>query len=1269
MEDQDKSKTQLLNELATMRQQMAALQQQVADLEGVVSRCKQTEEELRSSQERFHQFVLSISDHIYVTEITEANERLNRYLSPHIESLTGHSQAAYLADWSLWSYHTIHPDDRAAAAAQAARLAQGHNSETEYRLVRTDNQTLWVRDSARVEPVGNSKIVYGVVADITERKHREMALAKLLELSRTLVTIHDPTLVLDEAIKLAVKVAPAADRGSLQLLDDDAKTLRTVAISSPDESLEEIITFRPEEGIAGHALANNRTINVPDVLGDERFIPGKKRLRFRSLLVAPLVVKGRLLGTISLSSEQVEAFSQADEALVQLIADQIASALENARLFMSHVQAEKLRKAHQFLQSIIDALASHIAILDEQGQIIAVNANWRRHAAANRYVSADGGGSEASEWSMNYLKISRSTKGPYTKAGSAVAEGIHQVMAEEREQFYLEYASPNSIGRPASAETQWYGVRITRFQSEGANRVVVAHEDITERKAAEEALRASEEKYRNLTNQLPVGVYRLTQAGQFIYANPALAAILGYDSVTELMQVSAQNVFDMDEAEAGHPWEKQLGQWQKWAEAEHPFEIICNDIKLRTQNGGQIWGRDTARIMLDERGQIDYIDGIIQDITEHKEAEAALQASESRFRSLVQYSSDIITLLDADRTALYISSPVKRILGYPPEALIGQNVLDYVHPEDSRVVQTRFAYVAHRPGIGRTPIEFRIRHANGAWVWMEAVANNLLNDPNVRGVVVNARDINNRKRTEEQLRLLATAIGSTDDGVLITDTRPEPAGPRIVFVNKGLCRMTGYNQEELIGQKPDQFQGPKSDRTILNQLKGELAAGQSFNLETINYRQDNSEYHAAWHISPVLNASGQITHYVSIQRDVTELKLLEAQFLQAQKMEAIGRLAGGVAHDFNNLLTIIKGYSEMLLMKLHPDDPLRLDVEEVKRAGDQAAALTHRLLIFSRQEMVQPKALDLNTIIIDMEKMFRRLIGEDIQLITALEPALTPVKADSGQMEQVIMNLVVNARDAMPQGGTLTIETRNVTLDDAEAGHPYQPQPPSTQSGQYVQLMVSDTGVGIDEKAMIHIFEPFYTTKERGKGTGLGLSTVYAIVNQSKGNIQVRSTPGQGTTFTIYLPCLDETDEAVSQRAQNGLLRRTERGTETVLLVEDEKGVRELAKRTLRHQGYHILEAEHGDEALQICEAYQGPIHLLLTDVIMPNRMSGRELAEQLKILLPDTKILYMSGYTDDIIVQHGVLDASVNFLQKPFNPSDLLYKVREVLDEANQGS
>jgi PAS domain S-box-containing protein len=1238
MEDQDKSKAQLLNELATIRQQMAALQQQVTDLEAVVSRCKQTEEELRSSQERFYQFVLSISDHIYVTEITKDQERLNRYLSPHIESLTGHSQAAHLADWSLWPYQTIHPDDRAAAAAQAARLAQGCNSEMEYRLVRADGQIIWVRDSARVETVDSSKMVYGVVADITERKHREMALAKLLELSRALVTIHDPTLVLDEAIKLAVNIAPAADRGSLQLLDDDAKTLRTVAISSPDEPIEEIITFRPGEGIAGHALVNNRTINVPDVLEDERFILGRKRLRFRSLLVAPLVVKGRLLGTMSLSSEKIGAFSQADEALVQLIADQIASALENARLFISHVQAEKLRKAHQFLQSIIDALASHIAILDEQGQIIAVNANWRRHAAANRYASPDG------DWSMNYLKICRSTRGPYAEAGPAVAEGIRQVMAAESEQFYLEYRVPNST------ETQWYGARITRFESEGAIRVVVAHEDITERKTAEEAVRASEEKYRNLTNQLPVGVYRLTKAGEFIYANPALAAILGYDSVNEIMQAPARDVFDdLDERE------QQLGQWK------NGFEVICNDIKLRTQNGGQIWGRDTARIILNEHGQIDYIDGIIQDITEHKEAEAALQASESRFRSLVQYSSDIITLLDADRTVLYVSSPVERILGYPPEALIGQNVLDYVHPEDLRPVRTRFAYVAHHPGIGRRPIEFRIRHANGAWVWMEAVGNNLLNDPNVRGVVVNARDINNRKRTEEQLRLLAIAIGSTDDGVLITDTQPEPAGPRIVFVNRGLCRMTGYNQEELVGQKPDLFQGLKSDRTILNQLKGELSAGQSFNLETINYRQDGSEYHAAWHISPVLNASDQITHYVSIQRDVTELKLLEAQFLQSQKMEAIGRLAGGVAHDFNNLLTIIKGYSEMLLIKLHPDDPLCLDVEEIKRAGDQAAVLTHRLLIFSRQEMVQPRALDLNSIISDMEKMLRRLIGEDIQLVMALEPSLTPVKADAGQMEQVIMNLVVNARDAMPQGGCLTIETRNVRLDD-----PYLLQSPSLQSGQYVQLTVSDTGIGIDEQAMVHIFEPFYTTKERGKGTGLGLSTVYAIINQSKGSIQVRSTPGQGTTFTIYLPCLDETDQAVSQRASNGMVRRSEQGTETVLLVEDEKGVRELAKRALRHQGYHILEAEHGDEALQICQAYQGPIHLLLTDVIMPNRMSGRELAEQVKALLPDTKILYMSGYTDDVIVQHGVLDASVNFLQKPFNPSDLLRKVREVLDETN---
>ncbi len=1234
MEDDIKTKAQLLEELATMRKSMARLTQRVTDLEATAVAHQQTEEKLQLlSAERFFQVVLSISDHIYVTQVTEDGWRQNLYLSPEVETLTGYPRTKMMANWSFWPSQIVHPDDRAAAAVQAAQLALGQNSEVEYRLIRADGEIIWVRDRAGVESAGTSKIVYGAVTDVTKRKRREAALGKLLELSRALVTILDPTPALDKAIELAVDIVPAADRGSLQLLDEAGQTLRTAATSKPDEELKQTLTFRSGEGIAGSALANNQPVNVPDVLTDERFIPGSLPLRFRSLLVAPLVVKGRLLGTISLSSEQVGAFTQADETLVQLIADQVAAALENARLFASHLQTEELRKEHQFLQATIDALAAHIAILDESGRIMAVNASWRHFAEANNYPNPDCG------LGLNYLEACRSATGPNAEEAPLVAEGIREVMSGQRRQFYLEYACH------APAQKQWYGVRVTRFQNEGRIWAVIAHEDVTERRVMEEALRESEEKYRTLTNQLPVGVYRATVTGKFVYANPALAAMLGYDSVLELIRASAKDRFDNP-----HEHEKLLQQWTTGG------GISLYEMKLRTKTGTRIWVRDIGRAVFDEHGEVKHIDGIVQDITEQKEAVEALLASEGRFRSLVQNSSDIIIVIDAGGVVHYVSPPVERILGRKSENIIGQSIYRNIHPEDTPSIRAQLTNASQQPGVG-SPIEFRTRRANGNWIWMEAVGNNLLGDPNVKGIVINARDVTQRRQAEEQLRLLAAAISSIEEGVLITDTQPAPLGPEIVFVNKGLCQLTGYPEEELLGQTPQLFLGPKTEQALLNQLEGKLVSGQSFSAETVNYRQDGSEYHAAWHISPVVDPAGRVTHYVSIQRDVTQLKLLEAQFLQMQKMEAVGRLAGGVAHDFNNLLTVIKGYSELLLSNLDEQSPLRRDVEQIEQAGEQATSLTRQLLIFSRQEMVQPKVLNLNSIVNNTEQMLQRLIGKDIHLVTVRDPSLELIKADPGRMEQVIMNLMINARDAMPQGGQLRLETANVIVNE-----PLFLQPMTVQPGRYVQLTISDTGTGMDEETLSHIFEPFYTTKEQNKGTGLGLSTVYAIVTQMNGSIQVNSELGQGTTFKIYLPCLSDLDEG-SPQDNAGVEVEAIKGTETILLVEDEEAVRGLARRVLLEQGYHVLEAQHGDEALRLCEQYQQPIHLLLTDVIIPGEVSGRELAERLEHLLPQTKVLFISGYTDDIIVYHGVMNASVAFLQKPFTPTKLLHKVREVLD------
>jgi two-component system cell cycle sensor histidine kinase/response regulator CckA len=390
------------------------------------------------------------------------------------------------------------------------------------------------------------------------------------------------------------------------------------------------------------------------------------------------------------------------------------------------------------------------------------------------------------------------------------------------------------------------------------------------------------------------------------------------------------------------------------------------------------------------------------------------------------------------------------------------------------------------------------------------------------------------------------------------------------------------------------------------------------------------------------------------QRAEEALHQSEEQLRQSQKMEAVGKLAGGVAHDFNNLLTAITCHSELSLRRLRRSDPVCRNIEAIKKASERAAALTHQLLAFSRKQVLQLKVLDINNVVVETNKLLRRLIGEDVDLLTVLEPTLGQIKADPGQIGQVLMNLSVNARDAMPHGGKLTIETTNVYIDEE-----YARRHVSIDAGWYVMLKVSDTGCGMDADTQKRIFEPFFTTKEVGKGTGLGLSTVYGIVKQSGGSIWVYSEVGVGTTFKIYLPRTDSVFDSLEVQSDHD---ESPLGTETVLLVEDEEMVRDMAHEILRMSGYRVLEARHGGEALSVSEQHDGPIHLMLTDVVMP-QMSGRELAERLVPLRPGLRVLYMSGYTDDAIVHHGVLDEGMAFIEKPFTPNALARKVREALD------
>lgn len=673
-------------------------------------------------------------------------------------------------------------------------------------------------------------------------------------------------------------------------------------------------------------------------------------------------------------------------------------------------------------------------------------------------------------------------------------------------------------------------------------------------------------------------------------------------------------------------------------------QLLAHEFRVVWSDGSVHWLAGRGGFTYDEQGCPVRMLGVLMDVTERKRVEE----DRRRQAQILDQIHDAVVCTDLHGVVTSWNRGAERLHGYRADEMIGQPV-SRLYLEHERT--TRFAEVVEAMRTcGEFETEVQLQRKDGSVVDAH-LSLSLIRDErgNPIGTVGYGLDLTDRRRTEEAVRHLAAIVESSEEAII---------GQRLDGIvtswNPGAERTYGYTAEEMVGRTMHRLAPPDRLDEMLALFEQVVQGKRVTQYETIRLHKEGTPIHVSLTISPIYNTSDTIIGVSTIARDISERKKLEEKLRHSQKMEAVGHLAGGVAHDFNNLLTVITGYSELMLSFLPADDPTQQFVLEIRKAGERAAQLTRQLLAFSRKQILQPVVLDLNAVVTELEKMLNRLIGEDIHLVTALDPMLGHVKADPGQVEQALMNLVVNARDSMPLGGRLTLETRNVELDENYARMRVDVRP-----GRYVLLAVSDSGCGMTDEVKARVFEPFFTTKEPGKGTGLGLPMVHGFVKQSGGHVEIYSEVNRGTTVKIYLPRFD----ALGQPTPSGTTEyRMPRGAETVLLAEDEDGVRGLTRLILETNGYTVLTAGDGSEALQIAREYPGSIHLLITDVVMP-QMSGRQLADQMMKSHPGIKVLFVSGYTTEAVIRHGVLESGTAFLQKPYTPVTLARKVREVLD------
>ena len=755
---------------------------------------------------------------------------------------------------------------------------------------------------------------------------------------------------------------------------------------------------------------------------------------------------------------------------------------------------------------------------------------------------------------------------------------------------------------------------------------------ITQDRFEQDVLQESLQRYQNLVESSTDWIWEIDLQGNHTFTNSAVKTLLGYE-VNEILGESAFPLMHTDDLEAMKSMitesiEKKSG----WSNVE--IRWLHKDSSVRVFES-------SAKPLLDSNGEVSGFTGIDRDITEHKEAEKALLKSEFDLRTLFNAMTDIVFEMDYEGRYINIAPTSPELMFEPAEYMVGKT-LHQVFPKAE--ADQFLSFIQQSIDSNETvTIEYPMV-IGGRTVWFGGRA-----IPKTENTALYiATDITLQKQSHVEHERLMMAIEQSSETVVITDT----AGS-IEYVNPAFERITGYSRREVIGQNPRILQSGSHDSSFYIDMWKILTDGKNWSGRLINRKKDGSVYTEEATISPVQGSSGEIVNYVAVTRDITVEVKLEEQLRQAQKMEAIGQLAGGVAHDFNNLLQVINGYSELALAEIDVSLAAHEFIEEVKKAGSRGQTLVSQLLSFSRRQIINPVDLDLNKVIEKLMKMIRRVIGEHIRCEFLPGSELGTIHADYGQMEQVLMNLCVNSRDSFSAGGRIVIETGNVLIDAEYVGTHSWAKP-----GRYVLLSVTDNGCGMDKKTLNSVFDPFFTTKSIGKGTGLGLSTVYGIVKQHNGIIQAYSEPGKGSLFKIYLPIVERRATEIPGKVPG----KARGGRETILLAEDDEMVRNLTRQILINSGYSVLEARDGDEALKIFYKHADTIDLLMMDVVMPE-LGGKEVYDKVRETYPEIRAIFCSGYSQNAIHTGFVLDDNLHFIQKPYSPDALLRIIRKLLD------